>query len=121
MAVKIDRIAPATLELGLVGTIEKHDYELFRPHAEATIKEHGKVNFVVHIPEKPRFTPAALWEDLKFDVAHFSDVGRLALVSTDESKRWLATISKPFTRAEVRFFEADRVEDAREWVSGAAA
>lgn len=118
MTVTIDRIGPRTLELGLVGTLDKKDYEQFTPYAEAAIEEHGKVNFLIHVPEKPRFTPAALWEDLKFDVSHYSDVGRVALVSSDESKEWLATIAKPFTRADVRFFEAESIDAARQWAAG---
>jgi hypothetical protein len=57
-----------------------------------------------------------LWEDLKFDVKHYRDVSRLALVSEDSSKQWMATLSKPFTGAEVRFFGSDQVNAAREWV-----
>ncbi|MDX1406117.1 MAG: STAS/SEC14 domain-containing protein [Woeseiaceae bacterium] len=116
--ITVDRLGPKALEVGLVGTLEKRDYELFRPYAEATIDEHGELDLLVHIPDKPRFTPAALWEDLKFDVAHFSDVGRVAFVSKDSSKEWLATISKPFTKAEVRFFEVHKIDAARAWVSG---
>lgn len=86
MTITIDRPGPRTLEIGLVGTLDKKDYELFRPYAEAAIEEHGRINLVVHIPGKPRFTPAAPWEDLKFDAAHFSDVGRIALASRDASK-----------------------------------
>lgn len=118
MAITIDRLDPKTLELGLVGTLEKEDYALFIPYAEATIEQHGKINLLVHVPDKPRFTPSALWEDLKFDAKHFDDVGRIALVSPDASKEWLVTISKPFTKAEVRFFEAEKIDAARDWVSG---
>jgi len=117
MTVTIEKIGPKTLEISVMGTLDKEDYEKFTPRAEAAIKRHGEVNFLVHVPEKPRFTPAALWEDLKFDVSHYSDVGRVALVSTDPAKEWLATISKPFTRAEVRFFDADQVGAAREWLA----
>lgn len=118
MTVTIDRIGPGSLELGIAGKLEKKDYEKFIPYAEAAIEEHGKVNLLVHVPDTPRFTPAAFWEDLKFDVSHYSDVERLALVSADESKEWLATISKPFTRAEVRFFPVDSLDEARTWVAG---
>jgi hypothetical protein len=120
MSVIIDQIGPKALELGIAGTLEKKDYKHFTTYAEQIIKAHGEINLLVRLPDKLRFTPAALWEDLKFDVSHHGDVARLALVSADESKEWLATIAKPFTRAEVRFMPADQIDAAREWVSGAA-
>ena len=64
------------------------------------------------------WTPAALWEDLKFDVKHYRDVSRFALVGEDWTKNWLATVSEPFTAAEIRYFIERDIEGARDWVRG---
>lgn len=118
MTVSINHRAPHTLEMKVTGKVGKADYEQFTPLAERLIEKHGSINLLVELPDKLRFTPSALWADIKFDVRHFSDVERIALVSARESRKWLATIAKPFTRADVRFFESNDIDDARIWVDG---
>ncbi len=78
----------------------------------------AKSDSLIHVTGRPRFTPSAFREDLQFEVSHYSDVGRVALASADDSKQWLATIAKPLTRAQVRFFEASELDDTREWATG---
>lgn len=78
---------------------------------------------LVQLTEPQGWTPKALWEDLKFDVKHYSDVDRLAVVGDDASESWMANIAKPFTAADVRFFPKQELDRARGWVlqSGADA
>jgi hypothetical protein len=58
-----------------------------------------------------------LWEDIKFDVKHFRDIERLALVGEKKWEEGMATFCKPFTTAEVRYFDRAQVDDAREWIA----
>ena len=48
------------------------------PVVEAAIKEHGKVRMLVVMHDFHGWTAGALWEDIKFDMHHFRDIGRLA-------------------------------------------
>lgn len=117
MSITIERQGPKTLELHVHGKLEEQDYGLFKPHAEATIEENGELNLIVTIPHELHFTAGTLWEDLKFDAARFDDVGRIALVGDESAHDCLETIAKPFTRAEVRFFDDHSIDAAREWAS----
>lgn len=117
MSITIERQGPKTLELHIHGMLEEQDYGLFKPHAEATIEEHGELNLIVTIPHELHFTAGALWEDLKFDATHYDDVGRIALVGDESAQEWLTTIAKPFTNAEVRFFDDHHIDAARDWVT----
>jgi hypothetical protein len=62
----------------------------------------------------------ALWEDIKFDVKHFSDIERIAMVGERKWQKGMATFCKPFTTAKVRYFERSDLEAAREWIGEAA-
>jgi len=108
------------MEIKVEDKLTEKDYEVFKPLAESRIKEHGNVNFLLHINETPRFTAGGLWKDLKFDVKHYNDVDRLAVVSKDNDKDWLARISKPFTSATVKSFAEKDIDTARAWVKGEA-
>lgn len=118
MTITIDALGTNALELTIHGTVRKADYELFRPHVEGRLEKHDKTSLLVHVAELSGFTPAALWEDLKFDVAHYNDVERLAVVGEDTSREWMATISKPFSAADIKYFTEAQLDDARNWVGG---
>jgi len=106
------------LEVHLSGKLEKADYETFSPIVEGMIKEHGKVRMLVILDDFHGWKMGALWEDIKFDVKHFNDVERLALVGETKWEKGMATFCRPFTTAKVKFFPHDQLADARQWVEG---
>ncbi len=118
MALTIMDIGPSALEVIITGTLEKADYEVLVPAIEKRIDDHGKADLLLNISHFHGWSPRAFWEDLKFDIKHYNHISRLALVAEDMGKQWMATLSKPFTSAEVRFFSEDAHETAREWVLG---
>ncbi len=84
MPVDIHRTDGQYLEVTLSGKLAKEDYAKFVPVVEAAIKEHGKVRMLVVMHDFHGWTAGALWEDIKFDMHHFRDIGRLALVGESE-------------------------------------
>lgn len=63
---------------------------------------------------------AALWEDLKFDVKHFADIERLAMVGNNPWQQHLAKSCRLFTKAKVRYFDHTSSAHARKWLDEAA-
>ena len=59
---------------------------------------------------------AALWEDIKFDVKHFADVERLALVGDRKWEHGMAVFCKPFTTAKIRYFDEHEADEASQWI-----
>lgn len=116
MTVAIRTLGWVALELAIQDKPDSSDYARFTALAEDRVRNHGEVNLLVRATKFPGWSPGALWQDLRFDVAHYDDVFRLALVAEDASKEWLATLSKPFTGARAEFFPNSELESAREWV-----
>ncbi len=116
MSTRISTLAPAVLEVTIDGRLEKQDYERFTPLAEERIERHGKISLLVHVGNMSGWSPKGLWEDLKFDAKHYDDIDRLAIVADSDDRRWMATLSKPLTKASVRFFTESEVSEARAWV-----
>jgi len=57
--------------------------------------------------------PLRLWDDIKFDIKHFSDVECLAMV---EYKAWVKGMNvfcKPFTTGKIFCFENTQAAQAR--------
>jgi hypothetical protein len=62
---------------------------------------------------------SAVWEDFKFGIYHFADIERMAMVGDQKWQEGMATFAKPFTRADVRYFDRDNAADARQWLAAA--
>jgi hypothetical protein len=97
--------------------LTKDDYEQFAPRIERLIREKGKSRLLVEMDHFHGWTPGALWEDVKFDLKHFGDVERLALVGDSRWEQWMASFCKPFTTAQIRYFDKAETEQARRWLA----
>ena len=107
------------LEVGLTGKITAEDYSHFVPVVERLVKAHGKIRMLVEMHDFHGWTAGALWEDIKFDVKHFSDIERVAMVGESQWQHGMAVFCKPFTAAEVRYFDRTEIEQARAWLMSA--
>jgi len=68
------------LAITLTDKLTTEDYGHFIPEVERLIKEHGKIRMLVKMRDFHGWTPGALWQDVKFDLKHFRDIERLALL-----------------------------------------
>ena len=107
------------LEVSLAGKLVKQDYDSFVPAVDRAIEQHGKIRMLVLMHDFHGWTVSAMWEDTKFGAGHFRDLERLAMVGETKWQRGMAVFCRPFTTAEVRYFEHDQVEAARAWLTGA--
>ena len=110
---------PPVLEIIATGRIEKADYEQLVPAIEALIEQRGRVRMLIELRDFEGWTAGALWEDLKFDYRHFSDIERIVVIGESAWAKGVTAFYKPFTRAEVRFRGPDELEEARDWLVGA--
>ncbi|OWK39801.1 STAS/SEC14 domain-containing protein [Fimbriiglobus ruber] len=104
------------LMLTLSGKLAKEDYAHFTPEVDRAVKEHGKVRMLVRMNDFHGWTPGAVWEDLKFDLFHFSHIERLALVGDERWEAGMAVFCKPFTTAIVRYFDEGKADEASTWI-----
>lgn len=94
------------------------DYEILSSKTEEMISRFGKINMLVELREFKGWAVGALWQDLKFDIKHFKDLERLAVVGEAQWEKGLAIFSKPFTSATVRYFDVSEYDEAMRWVVG---
>ena len=104
------------IEVHVSGTLSKEAYDAFLPATEAKIKEFGKVRMLVILSDFHGWDAGALWEDIKFDLKHFGDIERLAIVGETKWEAGMATFCKPFTSATIKYFDESKLADARAWI-----
>lgn len=83
------------------------------------VKKHGKIRVSFEMTDFHGWEAAALWDDIKFDLRHFSDVQRLAMVGDKQWEKQMSSFCRPFTTATIRCFDAAQVEKARRWIAAA--
>ena len=105
------------IHLKVSGKLTKEDYEIFLPELEQWIEQHGKIRIFLEMIDFHGWTVSAGWEDTKLAFKHFSDIERIALVGDSSWERGMATFCKPFTSAEVKYFEHDERDEALAWIT----
>lgn len=113
----VEKSAGNVIEVQVTGKLTKEAYETFVPVNERKIRTEGKVRMLVILQDFHGWEMDALWEELKFDIRHFRDIEKLAIVGDSAWERGMATFCKPFTRATVEYFDISKVDEARAWVA----
>jgi hypothetical protein len=120
MAVRVIEKQANVIEVFAEGKLTQQNYEELAPRFERLIERYGKLRILFVMENFHGWTAGALWEDLKVDLKHFNDVERIAFVGDKKWEKGMATFCKPFTSAEVRFFEPHEIDQARDWVAEGA-
>lgn len=116
MSVTVNTQGSNVLSIQASGKFSKEDYERFVPEVERLISKVGKIRILFEMRDFHGWDTHALWEDIKFDIKHFSDVERLAMVGEKKWEEWMARFCKPFTTAAIRYFYRAQAEEARAWI-----
>ena len=101
------------------GKLTKEDYEHFVPEFERLVRRHGKLRVLFDMTDFHGWDAGALWDDIKFDLKHFADIERLAMMGDKKWQQGMATFCKPFTKATVRYFGHSDAAEARKWLGEA--
>ena len=106
-----------TLEVHLTGKLTKEAYQILVPAVDEQIKKQGKLRILLVLEDFHGWTMGALWEDTKFDLKHWRDIERLAIVGESKWEQGMATFCKPFTTAKIKYFDHTKLADAKKWLA----
>ncbi len=99
------------------GRLDGKDYDVFVPVIEAMIQKHSKIRIVLQMHDFRGWDASALWEDIKFDWKHYSDIERIAMVGNSKWEQGMAIFCRPFTSAKIRYFPEPEREAALAWIA----
>ena len=106
------------LEVAVTGKLTKDFYEELVPVVDKQISESGKLRILFVMHDFHGWTAGAMWEDLKFDLKHWKDIERLAIVGESKWQQGMAAFCKPFTTAKIQYFDQTQIDEARAWLTG---
>ena len=104
------------LEVSVHGKLTADAYHELVPAVDKLIEEHGKLRILFEMHGFHGWTAGALWEDMKFDIAHWKDIERLAIVGDSQWEKGMAVFCKPFTAAKIQYFDHAKLDEAEGWI-----
>ena len=117
MSIKLDEEdGGRILVVHVSGKLEKADFENFVPEFERLVRKNGKIRVLFDMTGFHGWEAGALWADIKFDIEHFADIERLAMVGEKTWQHGMAIFCKPFTKATIRYFDHAEIHEARDWL-----
>ncbi len=96
--------------------VDKQDYDIMLPLLQERIQAHGKVKVYAEVQDVQEYSLQALRDEVTFDLKHANDFSRVAIVGNQKWLDWLVTVAKPFTTADVRYFDFSERSQAWEWI-----
>jgi hypothetical protein len=105
------------LVVGVSGKLVAADYAHFVPEFDRLVKGQGKLRVLFDMNGFHGWEAGALWDDIKFDMTHFSDIERLAMVGETKWEKGMAVFCKPFTSAKIQYFDHADMAAARSWLN----
>jgi hypothetical protein len=117
MAIELnEEIGGRLLIISVTGKLTREDYKSFVPKVEELILKSGKIRVVFEMRDFHGWDAGALWEDIKFDIRHFSDIEFLALIGDKKWEKGMSIFCKPFTKAQIKYFDLTEIYKAYEWI-----
>src|ERR1700752_2860962 len=104
------------LVVKLSGKLTTEDYQGLVPRVESLMRQHGKLRMLVEMHDFHGWMAGALWQDIKFDLKHFSHIERIAFVGESKWEHGMAVFCKPFTTAKIRYFDHTKADEAKAWL-----
>ena len=113
----VEVIQGNVLDIDLHGKLSRQDYEKLGPSIDEMIRQHGKIRILVTMHDFDGWDAGGLWEDIKWELKHFNDVERVAIVGEENWHKWMAGFCNAFTTAEVRYFTSGQLFAVQAWLN----
>jgi hypothetical protein len=112
-----ENAAQGIVEIAVDGKIEAEDFQSVIDRLQVLIERHGKLKLLEEIRSFGGMDPATFFKDLTWGLRHVNDFSHVAVVA---EQGWVEAFTKGaamFVPGEVKFFTADKIENARAWLA----
>lgn len=92
------------------------DIQKIHPLIHNIVNRGQKVRWYLEMENLSGWKFNAFWKDLKMDMSHADDYEKIAMVGDKKWHDWIAQFMKPFTNAEIKYFDLKEKEEAKEWI-----
>ena len=105
------------IEIEISGKLVASDFQSLESIFRRIVKQTGRIRILFRMRDFHGWEPIAFWDEVKFDLKHFGDIERLAMVGDKQWQKFLGVFGRPFTAAEIRYFDESALPAAGEWLA----
>ncbi len=105
------------IEISVHGKITDRDLREAIERLQGDIERNGKTRVIERIEDFSGIEPKALWTDLTLGVAAARKITRAAVLADAGWIRASMYLARFFTKAEVKAFHLNELEQARAWIN----
>lgn len=117
MPIKVNSLKDGKIvEVIASGKLTDADYGYFVPEFDALAKRYNKVRLLFEMSDFHGWEMKAALDDFKMGMKHYGHVERIAMIGEKTWQQWMAQFAKPFTTAEVRYFDKMEAAAGRAWI-----
>ena len=80
------------------------------------VEQYGKVRWYYAMQDFEGWALESWIKELKMDIKYANDIEKLAMVGDKKWEEWMTEFIKPFTSAEVKYFDLSEKVEAMKWV-----
>jgi hypothetical protein len=106
-----------SIEIHASGILAKTDYEQLTPKFEGLIRKFAPLRVLFDMTGFHGWEDDAFLEEIKFDIKHFANIKRCAMVGDQKWQQVMVTFCKPFTKTTIRYFDHAETSEARKWLA----
>ena len=118
MAIKLSETnGSSLLEVQVQGSFARQDYRQFERETRRLVKQRGRIRLLIELADFHGWEADALWDDVLFDVKHFADIERLAMVGENKWAKRMSLFCKPSSLKSIRHFQSGQATEARAWLT----
>ncbi len=116
--IQFKQISQEIVELDFSGEITGEDYKSVKPKIESVMAREGKVKFLMDMTAAGGFNLGAVYQDIKFDIEHFKNIGATAVIASKKTYELMVKAINLIYPEKVYHFETP--ETALNWLKGQA-
>ena len=105
-----------TYAVRVSGKLDHEDYQKFLPKLEELLEENKKISLLIEFDDFHGADLSAIKDDFNFGRKHNDDFEKLAVVGDKKWLKWMTLLSKPFVKAEIKYFERPDLQSAWDWM-----
>lgn len=109
-----------TVELDMQGEVTAEDYKKIGPQLRKYFSEKGKMKFLIVVDRVKSFSLGAVFQDIKFDLQNFKNIGATAIVGDKKSQEILTKIIDVIYPEKVHYFDDSNMKEANDWLQNVA-
>jgi hypothetical protein len=105
------------IAINIEGRINKRDYDELLPIVEEKSRQFGKISMYLEFNNIKGVTPKAALDDIMTYFKYATKFDKIAVIGEEHWGSLLASTSKEFYSANIRYFKLKQKEDATSWIN----